>query len=300
MGEGLSQKCLTRKGISLEIAQPHGMCSGVDRALKIAHRIFDEHPGERLWCYHEIVHNQHVVAELKARGALFVDAIADIPMHGRVLFSAHGVAPHVWEEAHARHLEIVDATCPFVAKVHREARDFAQQALPMVLIGHKGHDEVVGVIGEAPEGIEVMESASDLAMIQARWPAAKALGLLSQTTISEEMLMACQAALVAAGYTLVYPQMKDICYATQERQKAVALLAQRVEVLLVLGSPNSSNSRRLVEVAEKEGCKAFLLDAPEAVDALDLTGYHRLGVTSGASSPEALFDQLVHRLIETC
>lgn len=289
----------TKRGVTIEIAQPHGMCTGVDRALKIANRILEEHAGDTLWCFHEIVHNQHVVANLKSRGAIFVDSIAEIPIGARVLFSAHGVSPQIWEEARARQLEIIDATCPFVAKVHREAQDFASQKAAIVLVGHKGHDEVMGVIGEAPEQIEVMESKDDIETLRTRWPETKTLVLLSQTTISGEMLADCQASLETAGYTLIYPNKRDICYATQERQTAVADLAQRVDCILVLGSPNSSNSRRLVEVAEKGGCQAFLVDTPEAIDKLDLSTIKRIGVTSGASTPEPLFQQLVDRLITT-
>lgn len=293
-----SERLHAKHGGIIEIAQPHGMCSGVDRALKIVHRILDTYPNEPLWCFHEIVHNQHVVADLKSRGAIFVDAIAEIPEGGRVLFSAHGVAPSVWEEARARHLDIVDATCPFVAKVHGEARDFASRHCHIALVGHKGHDEVVGVIGEAPEQIEVIESKADVDLLKARWPKVRDLVLLSQTTISDEMFVECQTALETAGYTLIHPNFKDICYATRERQRAVAKLAQEVDCVLVLGSPNSSNSRRLVEVAQKEGAQAFLVDKPETIDTLDLAPFKRIGVTSGASTPEALFQQLIERLTE--
>lgn len=288
----------SKRGFFIEIAQPHGMCTGVDRALKIANRILDEYPNERLWCFHEIVHNQHVVADLKTRGAIFVDAISDIPEGARVLFSAHGVSPQIWEESRARNLTIVDATCPFVAKVHGEARDFASRNCHIALVGHKGHDEVVGVIGEAPHQIEVVESKHDIELLKARWPNERTLVLLSQTTISYEMFIECQTALEAAGYTLIHPNFKDICYATRERQRAVAKLACEVDCVLVLGSPNSSNSRRLVEVAQKEGCQAFLIDKLEAIDTLDFSHMKRVGVTSGASTPEELFQQLIKRLIE--
>lgn len=293
-----NESLYSKGGLLIEIAQPHGMCTGVDRALKIANRILEEHPNETLWCFHEIVHNQHVVADLKSRGAIFVDAIATIPEGERVLFSAHGVSPQIWEEARARKLDIVDATCPFVAKVHGEARDFASRHCHIALVGHKGHDEVVGVIGEAPEQIEVIESKADVEILKTRWPNERMLVLLSQTTISDEMFVECQTALEAAGYTLIHPNFKDICYATRERQRAVSQLAREVDCVLVLGSPNSSNSRRLVEVAQKEGCKAFLIDRPEGIDELDFSQVKRIGVTSGASTPEALFQQLIERLKE--
>lgn len=286
----------THPAVKISIAQPHGMCTGVDRALKIAHQTLDKYPGETLWCFHEIVHNQHVVAQLKARGATFVNAINEIPEGSRVLFSAHGVSPAIWQEAHDRHLEIVDATCPFVAKVHHEARHFAQQNVPIALVGHKGHDEVVGVLGEAPDTIEVMESPNDIAALQQRWPNERTLALLSQTTISMEMFDKCKAALTDAGYHLLLPNFKDICYATQERQKAVRELAHHVEHIIVLGSPNSSNSQRLAEVAIKEGCPATLIASPEEIHHLPLEDVRHLGLTSGASTPEALFETLVKLL----
>lgn len=299
MTEKMEEKQLSSKGgFEIEIAQPHGMCTGVDRALKIADQILNTHPQETLWCFHEIVHNQHVVADLKARGAIFVDTIDAIPEGARVLFSAHGVSPQIWEAARARKLEIIDATCPFVAKVHGEARNFAAKGHRIVLVGHKGHDEVVGVIGEAPNQMEVVESPADVAALKARWPEEKTLVLLSQTTISDEMLNACQGALEAAGYALIHPNSKDICYATRERQRAVSRLAKTVDYMIVLGSPNSSNSRRLVEVAQKEGCPAILVDTPKGVESLDFSNLKRVGVTSGASTPEALFQQLVIKLVE--
>lgn len=284
------------RSLEVLIAEPHGMCTGVDRALKIANKTLDQHPGEVLWCYHEIVHNQHVVAQLKARGATFVNAIDEIPEGGRVLFSAHGVSPSVWQEARARHLDIIDATCPFVAKVHHEAQHFATRKVPIALIGHKGHDEVVGVLGEVPELIEVVESPEDVRALQERWPNERMVALLSQTTISTEMFDKCKAALEAEGYTLLLPNFKDICYATQERQKAVRELAHRVDYVVVLGSPNSSNSQRLAEVARKEGCQATLIATPEEVRQLPLEGIQRLGLTSGASTPEALFEALIQEV----
>ena len=276
------------------VAEPHGMCTGVDRALRIARRTLDDHPGETLWCFHEIVHNEHVVAELRARGARFVSDIEEIPEGARVLFSAHGVSPAVREAAAARQLEVVDATCPFVAKVHIEARNFSQKGIPMVLIGHKGHDEVIGVLGEATVPIVVAETAEDTAALAARGTGL--LGILSQTTISHEMFDARVAELKAAGFRLQLPDRRDICYATTERQRAVRRLAEMCDRVIVIGSRNSSNSKRLAEVARAAGCPADLIASPDELNLASLAGVRRLGLTSGASTPEALLDALRRRL----
>ncbi len=282
--------------MELLIAEPHGMCSGVARALKIAEQTLADHPGETLWCFHEIVHNEHVVASLRARGAQFVDAIESVPHGARVLFSAHGVSPAVRAEAEARALKIVDATCPFVAKVHQEACAFAAQSLPIALVGHKGHDEVVGILGEAPASITVIESSADVAMLAATVPPPAQLAVLSQTTISKEMFDALARELTTAGYALTFPDHRDICYATRERQMAVRELAQSAEHILVLGSRNSSNSKRLAEVAVTAGCPATLIASPDELSTVDLRGVQKLGLSSGASTPEELFTELQARL----
>lgn len=281
--------------MKVAIAEPHGMCTGVARALEIAHRTLDEHPGETLWCFHELVHNEHVVAELQQRGAVFVDEIEVIPHGARVLFSAHGISPAVRAAAMARNLEVVDATCPFVAKVHAEAKRYAAAFLNIALIGHKGHDEVVGILGEAPKQITVIETAEDVATLR-QTTSETQLMVLSQTTISEAMYEARVADLKAAGFEVAEPQALDICYATRERQQAVRTLAQQVDCVLVLGSRNSSNSKRLVEVAEREGCRAYLIASPEEIDQLELQGVQSLGLTSGASTPETLLKALCQRL----
>ena len=277
------------------VAEPHGMCSGVARALEIAQRVLSEHPGEPLWCFHELVHNEHIVSDLQARGVHFVDAIEVIPEGARVLFSAHGVSPEVHQAAAARHLEVVDATCPFVAKVHAEARRFAAEAMPIALVGHKGHDEVVGILGEAPEQMTVVETEADVQQLRQTLSASQ-LVVLSQTTVSEAMVDARVAELRAAGFEVMFPKALDICYATRERQQAVRELAQQVDFVLVLGSRNSSNSKRLVEVAKSVGCDAALIATPEELEHFDLSAVKRLGLTSGASTPESLLDQLRARL----
>lgn len=282
--------------MELQIAEPHGMCSGVARALRMADETLRAHPGEPLWCFHEIVHNAHVVEGLRARGVHFVNEISAVPPRSRLLFSAHGVSPSIRAEAAARELEVVDATCPFVAKVHAEARAFAAKGLPVALVGHKGHDEVVGIVGEAPAAIHVIETPEDVAAFAAALPTQAEVALLSQTTVSGEMFDARLAELTAAGLRLQLPNHKDICYATQERQEAVRTLAEKVDFLIVLGSRTSSNSKRLVEVAQTAGCAAALIDSPDALDALPLAGYQRLGLTSGASTPEELLTETARRL----
>lgn len=282
--------------MELFIAEPHGMCTGVARALRIVRRTLEEHPSEPLWCFHEIVHNEHVVSNLCAQGVRFVDDLADVPPGSRLLFSAHGVSPAVRAQAAERNLEVVDATCPFVAKVHAEAKAFAAQALPIALVGHKGHDEVVGILGEAPTAIRVIETAADVAALRQELPAVRDLALLSQTTVSGEMFNERLADLRAAGFTPRLPNHRDICYATQERQDAVRELAGRVDRLLVLGSRTSSNSKRLAEVAQTAGCPATLIASPDELDTLDLSGVERLGLTSGASTPEELLTEVAHRL----
>ena len=282
--------------MELFIAEPHGMCTGVARALRIVRRTLEEHPGEPLWCFHEIVHNEHVVSNLRAQGVRFVNDLADVPPGSRLLFSAHGVSPAVRAQAAERNLEVVDATCPFVAKVHAEAKVFAAQALPIALVGHKGHDEVVGILGEAPTAIRVIETAADVAALRQELPAVRDLALLSQTTVSGEMFNERLADLRAAGFTPRLPNHRDICYATQERQDAVRELAGRVDRLLVLGSRTSSNSKRLAEVAQTAGCPATLIASPDELDTLDLSGVERLGLTSGASTPEELLTEVAHRL----
>ncbi|MBR6802474.1 MAG: 4-hydroxy-3-methylbut-2-enyl diphosphate reductase [Kiritimatiellae bacterium] len=273
------------------VAEPHGMCSGVARALEIARQTLEQHPGQTLWCFHELVHNEHIVAALQARGMRFVNAIAEIPEGARVLFSAHGVSPEVRQAAALRCLEIVDATCPFVAKVHAEARRYAQEGCQIALIGHKGHDEVVGILGEAPEQIAVIETCDDVRALRQKVAVSQVM-VLSQTTISEAMYEARIADLQAAGFEVQFPKVLDICYATRERQQAVRALAQQVDCVLVLGSRNSSNSKRLVEVAERAGCRAALIASPEELETIDLLSVRRLGLTSGASTPESLLDRL--------
>ncbi len=280
--------------MDIRIAEPHGMCSGVARALCIAEEALSQHPGETLWCFHEIVHNEHVVNALKARGACFVQDINDVPEGARVLFSAHGVAPEVRDIAQQRRLKIVDATCPFVTKVHREARAYAADGLPIVLIGHAGHDEVVGVVGEAPEHIHVIAKEEEIDSLGLS-PGCT-LGLLSQTTVTHTLYSTLHDALKVRGFDIRHPKKHGICTATQERQDAIRALAKETDAILVIGSRNSSNSKRLVEVANAAGTPATLIESPEDVLALDLSAVKTLGITSGASTPETLIEATIARL----
>lgn len=273
--------------MEISVAEPHGMCTGVARALRIADEILTAHRGETLWCFHEIVHNEHVVTALRDRGVKFVQDLALIPYGARTLFSAHGVSPAIRAEAFARHLEIVDATCPFVAKVHEEAKTFAAQKIPIVLIGHKGHDEITGIVGEATPYITVIETLADIQLLE---PTHATLAVLSQTTISSEMYEMCIAELKRRGFNIVIPKHHDICYATQERQDAVRALTRHVDHMIVIGSRTSSNSKRLAEVAQSAGCPTDLIASPEELSSLDLSNVRHLGLTSGASTPEALLD----------
>ena len=280
------------------IAQPHGMCTGVARALRIALEALNERPGETLWCFHELVHNEHVVNALREKGARFVDDLADVPCGERVLFSAHGVSPEVRRQAEARGLQVIDATCPFVAKVHAEARAYARQDLPIALVGHKGHDEVVGTLGEAPDRITVLETPADAQTLRDAFPQAGQVALLSQTTVSQDMVEARIADLRALGLEPILPARDDICTATQERQDAVRALAKEVDHILVLGSQSSSNSKRLAEVARAAGCPATLIGSPDDLDTLTLPPIQTLGLTSGASTPEELLIALRQRLAQ--
>ncbi len=279
------------------IAEPHGMCSGVERALRIAEEALSQHPGQPLWCFHEIVHNEHVVNALKQRGAIFVHDLKEVPEGARVLFSAHGVSPAIRQEAEQRRLTVIDATCPFVTKVHREAKAYATDGLPIVLVGHKGHDEVVGVVGEAPEHIHVIATEADVAALP--FSPGTPLGLLSQTTVTNDLYAKLHCALKARGFIIRHPQKHGICTATQERQDAIRSLAQKVDAILVIGSRNSSNSKRLVEVAQSTGTCAHLIESPEDVNHLDLSHIQALGITSGASTPEALLEATIAAISAT-
>ena len=276
------------------LAVPHGSCAGVDRAVLTVERALELY-GPPVYVRKQIVHNKHVVARLEGLGAIFVEEATDVPEGAVVVFSAHGVAPAVHAEAQARNLHTIDATCPLVTKVHNEAKRFAREDYDILLIGHHGHEEVVGTTGEAPEHIHLVDGPHDVAEVQVRDPARVAW--LSQTTLSVDETVATVAKLRERFPALVSPPSEDICYATQNRQLAVRLIAARCEVVLVVGSQNSSNSVRLVEVALEAGAPAaYLVEDAGHIDPAWLAGVRTVGVSSGASVAEVLVREVLDRL----
>jgi 4-hydroxy-3-methylbut-2-enyl diphosphate reductase len=260
----------------------------VDRAIDIVEFCLKRFPLP-LYVHKEIVHNKAVVEGFRSRGVIFVDDIHQVPPGNRVIFSAHGTAPQVWQEAKARGLKVIDATCPLVTKVHLEVRRFASQGYDIVLIGHAGHDEVVGTMGEAPDVIQLVGCLEDVERLEVRDP--EKVAYTTQTTLSVDDTRKIIDALRQRFPAIVGPRKDDICYATQNRQDAVkALVAKGVEVLLVVGSKNSSNSQRLCEVARARGVDAYLIDGPEEIEASWLKGCLTIGLTAGASAPEFLVD----------
>jgi 4-hydroxy-3-methylbut-2-enyl diphosphate reductase len=278
------------------LARPRGYCAGVDRAVQTVEQALERY-GTPVYVRKQIVHNSHVVATLEAKGAVFVDETAEVPEGGVVVFSAHGVAPVVHDQAARRQLRTIDATCPLVTKVHAEARRFAREDVDILLIGHEGHEEVVGTTGEAPDRIHLVAGPDAVAGLQVRDPAKVAW--LSQTTLSVDETLATVAALRQRFPLLIDPPSDDICYATQNRQVAVKQIAAASDLMLVVGSANSSNSVRLVEVALDSGSRAsHLVDDVSHIDAGWLDGVSTIGVTSGASVPESLVTEVMTWLAE--
>ncbi|HEX3830103.1 MAG TPA: 4-hydroxy-3-methylbut-2-enyl diphosphate reductase [Sporichthyaceae bacterium] len=276
------------------LASPRGYCAGVDRAVQTVELALAIH-GAPVYVRKEIVHNQHVVATLRERGAIFVEETEEVPEGSVVVFSAHGVAPVVHEEAAGRSLRTIDATCPLVTKVHKEARRFAADDYDILLIGHEGHEEVIGTTGEAPEHIHLVDGPDDVGRVQVRDP--NRVAWLSQTTLSVDETVATVAKLRERFPALLDPPSEDICYATQNRQEAVKAIAPRADLVIVVGSRNSSNSVRLVEVAREYGAgAAYLVDQAGEVDEAWLDGVATVGVTSGASAPEILVTDLLTHL----
>ncbi|QCX26715.1 4-hydroxy-3-methylbut-2-enyl diphosphate reductase [Nocardioides jishulii] len=281
---------------SVLLAAPRGYCAGVDRAVITVEKALDLY-GAPVYVRKEIVHNKHVVATLQDRGAIFVEELDEVPAGATVVFSAHGVSPAVHAEAAERSLKTIDATCPLVTKVHHEAKRFAADDYDILLIGHAGHEEVEGTAGEAPEHIQLVESPADVAGIEVRDPAKVAW--LSQTTLSVDETMATVRAIREKFPLLLDPPSDDICYATQNRQLAVKEIAQDADLVIVVGSRNSSNSVRLVEVALEAGAKAsYLVDYAHEIDEAWLEGVTNVSVTSGASVPEELVEGVLAFLAE--
>ena len=278
------------------LAKPRGYCAGVDRAVQTVDLALERY-GAPVYVRKQIVHNVHVVKTLEERGAVFVDETEEVPQGAIVVFSAHGVAPVVHEEAAGRDLRTIDATCPLVTKVHKEARRFADADYDILLIGHEGHEEVIGTSGEAPEHVRLVDGPDDVANITVRDP--EKVVWLSQTTLSVDETTATVEALRARFPKLVDPPSDDICYATQNRQVAVKDIAAEAQLVIVVGSQNSSNSRRLVEVALDHGADAaYLVDYADQIDPAWLGGVETVGVTSGASVPEELVTQVLAFLAE--
>ena len=277
------------------LASPRGFCAGVDRAIEIVEQALQRF-GPPVYVRHEIVHNRHVVEELRAKGAVFVDDPADVPPGSLLVFSAHGVSPAVKEAARAQGLRTIDATCPLVTKVHVEAERFARSGYEIVLVGHAGHVEVEGTMGHAPGCMHLVESVEDVARLQVRNP--ERLAVLTQTTLSVDDTRQVIAALQERFPAIRMPRKDDICYATQNRQDAVHSLAERAELVLVVGAPESSNSNRLVERARGCGVPAHLVQSAAEIRADWLEGVRCVGVTAGASAPEVLVEEVVSRLRE--
>ncbi|HUN93139.1 MAG TPA: 4-hydroxy-3-methylbut-2-enyl diphosphate reductase [Burkholderiaceae bacterium] len=277
------------------LAEPRGFCAGVDRAIEIVERALAIH-GAPMYVRHEIVHNTHVVASLREKGAVFVDDLSQVPLGATVVFSAHGVPKSVVEEAGRRGLRVFDATCPLVTKVHVEVGKMRAAGREIVMIGHAGHPEVVGTMGQSDGGMHLVETVEDVARLRVRDP--EKLALVTQTTLSIDDAAAIVEALKTRFPSIAEPKKGDICYATQNRQDAVKWMAPQVDVVIVVGSPSSSNSNRLREVAQRHAVPAYLVDSAAEVDPQWIAGARRVGVTAGASAPEALVEALVRRLRE--
>lgn len=278
------------------VARPRGFCAGVERAIKVVELALDEF-GPPIFVRKEIVHNSHVVKRLAARGAVFVNELNDVPAGAVTILSAHGSPPDVFSEAARRDLRVIDATCPLVTKVHAEVRRYVKRGYRIILIGHAGHDEVIGTMGQAAGETTLIETLADVSRLTLG-PTDRGV-ILTQTTLSQDDTHEIVSALLARfGEQLELPPSDDICYATQNRQNAVKQVADRIQLLLVVGSKNSSNSQRLTEVAQARGIPAHLIDGPTNIDPAWFGGMNCIGVTSGASAPEDVVQAVLVRLME--
>jgi 4-hydroxy-3-methylbut-2-enyl diphosphate reductase len=276
------------------LAEPRGFCAGVDRAIEIVERALTKF-GAPIYVRHEIVHNTYVVNDLKAKGAIFIEELAEVPPGATLVFSAHGVSQAVRLEAEARGFQIFDATCPLVTKVHVEVAKLAKQGYEFIMIGHKGHPEVEGTMGQLPEGIiHLVEEVEDVDRVQLRQQ--ELLAVVTQTTLSVDDAAEILAAVRHRFPQVREPKQQDICYATQNRQDAVKVLAPQVDVVIVVGSPTSSNSNRLRELAERLGTPAYMVDGAEDLQEAWFDGRPRVGLTAGASAPEVLVTSVIERL----
>jgi 4-hydroxy-3-methylbut-2-enyl diphosphate reductase len=276
------------------LAEPRGFCAGVDRAIEIVERALAKF-GAPIYVRHEIVHNTYVVNDLKAKGAIFIEDLAEVPPGATLVFSAHGVSQAVRREAAERGFSVFDATCPLVTKVHVEVAKLAKEGYEFIMIGHKGHPEVEGTMGQLTDGIYLVEDVADVATVA---PQGDKLAVVTQTTLSVDDAAEILTAVKARFPHVREPKKQDICYATQNRQDAVKLLAPAVDVVIVVGSPTSSNSNRLRELAQRLGTPAYMVDAADDLDAGWFVGQTRVGLTAGASAPDILVQQVIARLRE--
>ena len=274
------------------LANPRGFCAGVERAIAIVERALEQF-GAPIYVRHEIVHNKYVVDDLRAKGAVFVEELDEVPRGSTVIFSAHGVSKEVRSEAERRGLKVFDATCPLVTKVHVEVAKMLREGHEIVMIGHRGHPEAEGTMGQAARGMHLVETVADVAQLA---PSSDQLSYVTQTTLSVDDATAIIAALKARFPRIRGPKRDDICYATQNRQDAVKFMAPQCDVVIVVGSPNSSNSNRLREVAEHMGAQAYMVDRAEDLRPEWIAGKRRVGITAGASAPEVLVNELIARL----
>ncbi len=277
------------------LAKPRGFCAGVDRAIEIVERALQKH-GAPIYVRHEVVHNKFVVDDLRAKGAVFVEELSEVPAGQTLIFSAHGVSQAVRREAEARGLKVFDATCPLVTKVHVEVARMRGQGHEIIMIGHRGHPEVEGTMGQAQGGVYLVETPGDVAGLEVA--DGNNLAFVTQTTLSVDDASRIIAALKARFPGIAGPRRDDICYATQNRQDAVKALAQQCDVVIVVGSPNSSNSNRLREVAANHGVASYMIDNAQEIQAAWLAGRQRIGLTAGASAPEVLVREVINRLRE--
>jgi 4-hydroxy-3-methylbut-2-enyl diphosphate reductase len=282
-----------KQDVEILLAEPRGFCAGVDRAIEIVERALEKF-GPPIYVRHEIVHNTYVVDDLKAKGAIFIEELDDVPPGSTLVFSAHGVSKAVQQEARARGLDIFDATCPLVTKVHIEVAKLAREGYEFIMIGHKGHPEVEGTMGQVDHGIHLVEDVADVARVQ---PAqTDRLAVVTQTTLSVDDAAQIKAALRERFANIREPKQQDICYATQNRQDAVKVMSGQVDVVIVVGSPTSSNSNRLAELARKLGVESYMVDSAAELKAEWLQGKLRVGLTAGASAPEVLVEQVIARI----
>src|SRR5688572_26902599 len=275
------------------LANPRGFCAGVDRAIEIVERAIQLH-GAPIYVRHEVVHNKFVVDDLRKKGAVFVEALDEVPAGATLIFSAHGVSRAVRRDAEARGLRVFDATCPLVTKVHIEVAKMREQGREIIMIGHKGHPEVQGTMGQSESGMYLVEGPEDVAVLKVQDE--NNLAFVTQTTISVDDAQRTIDALTARFPSIVGPKRDDICYATQNRQDAVKTLAKQCDVVIVVGSPNSSNSSRLREVAQNQGVPAYMIDNAGELKSEWIEGKSRVGITAGASAPEVLVRQVIDRL----